>query len=89
MRNKMTLNDLYNKFVESNENFKGNTTKTMKENIQNYNNAIVLMHDANDKVLTVEALPMIIEKLQAMGNVEILPITEQTTMIQHTTLEKE
>ena len=58
-------------------------------NIQNYKNAIVLMHDANDKVLTVEALPIIIEKLQEMGNVEILPITEQTAMIQHTTLEKE
>ena len=58
-------------------------------NIQKYNNAIVLMHDANDKVLTVEALPIIIERLQEMGNVEILPITEQTTMIQHTTLEKE
>ena len=58
-------------------------------NIQNYNNAIVLMHDANDKILTVEALPIIIEKLQAMENVEILPITEQTAMIQHTTLEKE
>ena len=57
-------------------------------NIQNYKNAIVLMHDANDKVLTVEALPIIIEKLQEMGNVEILPITEQTAMIQHTTLEE-
>ena len=58
-------------------------------NIQRYNNAIVLMHDANDKILTVEALPIIIEKLQAMENVEILPITEDTAKIQHTTLEKE
>lgn len=58
-------------------------------NIQYYNNAIVLMHDANDKILTVEALPIIIEKLQAMGNVDILPITDDTVKIQHTTLEEE
>lgn len=58
-------------------------------NIQFYNNAIVLMHDANDKITTVEALPIIIEKLQAMDNVEILPIKEDTVKIQHTTLEQE
>lgn len=58
-------------------------------NIQFYNNAIVLMHDANDKITTVEALPIIIERLLAMGNVEILPIKEETVKIQHTTLQEE
>lgn len=53
------------------------------ENIQNYQNAIVLLHDANDKKTTVEALPIIIECLNKMGNVNILPITEETVKIQH------
>lgn len=57
-------------------------------NIRSFHTAIVLMHDANDKTTTVEALPMIIERLQAMDNVELLPITENTVKIQHTTLEK-
>ena len=57
-------------------------------NIQTRDNSIVLMHDANDKRLTVEALPIIIEKLQAMDHVEILPISEDTAKIQHTTLEE-
>ena len=57
-------------------------------NIQTRDNSIVLMHDANDKRLTVEALPIIIEKLQAMDHVEILPISEDTVKIQHTTLEE-
>lgn len=57
--------------------------KNVVENIQNYQNAIVLLHDANDKATTVEALPIIIECLNEMGNVNILPITEETAKIQH------
>jgi len=62
--------------------------KNVTDDIQSYHTAIVLMHDANDKTSTVEALPIIIEKLQAMENVEILPITEDTVKVQHMTLEK-
>ena len=42
----------------------------------------VLLHDANTKETTVEALGPMIEALQAQG-VELLPITEDTTVIQH------
>lgn len=45
--------------------------------------AVVLFHDTSAKHSTVEALPGIIEQLQAMDNVEILPITEDTEVIQH------
>ncbi|MBO6015369.1 MAG: polysaccharide deacetylase, partial [Lachnospiraceae bacterium] len=57
------------------------------ENIAGKENAIVLLHDANDKTTTVEALPIIIEKLQSMEHVSILPITEDTVKIQHISIE--
>lgn len=47
------------------------------------NTAIVLMHDASGKGTTVEALPMIIEELLKSENTVLLPITEDTTSIQH------
>lgn len=48
--------------------------------------AVILMHDAADKRSTVEALPLLIEEIQAMGDgTEILPITEETMLIQHVT----
>lgn len=43
---------------------------------------VVLMHDADHLNTTVEALPVIIERLIEMDAV-ILPITENTTLIQH------
>lgn len=46
-------------------------------------NSIILMHDANNKHRTVEALPLIIDKLQEMENIEILPITEDTVPVRH------
>ncbi|MDE6949990.1 MAG: polysaccharide deacetylase [Lachnospiraceae bacterium] len=46
--------------------------------------AVVLMHDAADKHSTVEALPRLIEEIQGMEDgTEILPITEETMLIQH------
>lgn len=44
---------------------------------------VVLLHDASDKRSTVEALPFIIESIQAMDNVELLPITEDTVPVRH------
>ncbi len=44
---------------------------------------VVLFHDASGKSTTVEALPMIIEKIQAMDDTELLPITDDTQPIQH------
>ena len=47
-----------------------------------YKTSIVLMHDAEAKISTVKALEPMIEALQGMG-AEILPIDENTTVVQH------
>lgn len=52
------------------------------------NEAMILMHDANDKKTTVEALPIMIESIQKMDDTVILPITEETVPVQHV-IEKE
>lgn len=49
-----------------------------------YKTSIVLMHDVETKATTVEALSPMIEALQSMG-IEILPIDESTTVVQHIT----
>ena len=48
-----------------------------------YKECIILMHDASNKDTTVEALPMLIEQIQAMEDTIIVPITEDTEPIQH------
>lgn len=50
--------------------------------IDKYEEVIILMHDLGNKDTTVEALPIIIEKLQAEG-IPIEPISESTTLIQY------
>lgn len=57
--------------------------KNSLEGIENRETSIILMHDAVGKPTTVEALPKIIEGILAMENTEILPITEDTTLVQH------
>lgn len=44
---------------------------------------IILMHDAASKDTTVEALPKLIEALQAMEDTELFPITDDTVPVQH------
>ena len=51
--------------------------------IDEWGTSIILMHDSVSKPTTVEALPKIIEKILARGDTEILPITEDTVLIQH------
>ena len=51
-------------------------------NMERYRTAIVLMHDAAGKTTTVEALPMIIERILQMDQTVILPISEDTARIQ-------
>lgn len=51
--------------------------------LQNFQEAIILMHDASDKDSTVEALPRLIEQIQAMEDTKILPITDDTEAIHH------
>jgi len=66
------------------------TGKTVDEIVTNvvsgvskYSNSVVLMHDAQDKHTTVEALPRIIEQIQQMDATVIVPITEDTLPVQH------
>lgn len=51
--------------------------------IDEYESSIVLMHDSGDKIHTVEALPIIIETLLNRGDIDILPITDETELVQH------
>lgn len=51
--------------------------------LQDFDEAIILMHDASDKDSTVEALPRLIEKIQAMEDTKILPITDDTEAVHH------
>lgn len=66
------------------------TSQELIENVMNdvvkYKTSIVLMHDAENKKSTVESLPALIEALQAKGAV-ILPISDDTALIQHVTLQ--
>ena len=51
--------------------------------LKNYDEAIILMHDASEKNSTVRALPELIETIQAMEDTKILPITDDTERIHH------
>jgi len=53
------------------------------DNIDKYNNAVVLMHDAAEKTSTVEALPIIIETILKSEDTVLLPISEETVKVQH------
>lgn len=52
------------------------------KDVVKYHTSVVLLHDAEDKPNTLKALPVIIRKLQAM-DAQILPIDENTTVVQH------
>lgn len=53
------------------------------EDVERWDNAVILLHDSGDKRTTVDALPQIIEKLQAMEDTVLLPITEDSEPVQH------
>lgn len=53
------------------------------KNLDEYQNAMILLHDSADKITTVEALPEIIETIQNMEDTLILPITEDSVVIHH------
>jgi peptidoglycan/xylan/chitin deacetylase (PgdA/CDA1 family) len=52
-------------------------------NLNKFNNSVVLFHDASNKDSTVEALPIIIEKVLESENSVFLPISEDTVLVQH------
>lgn len=55
---------------------------SISDGVAQYDTSIVLMYDVADKPMTVKALPSIIKALKA-ENCELLPIDENTTLIQH------
>ncbi len=67
------------------------TADDLVENVMSdvvkYKTSVVLMHDAKTKSTTVQALPEMIEALQKSGAL-ILPIDENTDVIQHTTIQQ-
>lgn len=52
-------------------------------NLESFDEAIILMHDASNKNSTVEALPKLIETIQAMEDTKIVPISDDTEPIHH------
>ena len=52
-------------------------------NIEKYDNVIVLMHDAASKKTTVEALPIIIERILELPDTGIYAIDDETVPVQH------
>lgn len=50
---------------------------------EQYENLVILMHDAAARDNTVEALPKLIEKLMEMPDTVFLPITRESVPVQH------
>lgn len=63
------------------------SVETLVENctadIERFETSVILMHDSAAKSTTVEALPTIIENILALEDTMILPITEDTELVQH------
>ena len=57
--------------------------KNVTENLNTMQQAVVLLHDAANRITTVEALPVIIEKVLELDRTVFLPITEDTVPVQH------
>lgn len=55
--------------------------------LDKYDDAFILMHDASAKNSTVEALPKLIEAIQAIEGTKIVPIDDDTVPVQHRTLQ--
>ena len=60
-----------------------NIIRNCTAGLRKYDEAIILMHDASEKNTTVEALPELIETIQAMEDTKIVPITDDTEPIHH------
>lgn len=60
-----------------------NIIRNCTSELQAYDEAVILMHDAYEKKSTVEALPGLIEAIQAMEDTKIVPITDDTEPIHH------
>ncbi len=56
------------------------------KDVVKYHTSVVLMHDAENKQNTIKALPKIIKQLQKM-DAQLLPIDENTQVVQHVSAE--
>lgn len=61
----------------------GDIIRNCTRKLGEFDEAIILLHDAAEKDSTVEALPGLIEQIQAMENTKIVPITDDTEPIHH------
>lgn len=57
--------------------------RNVLDQIDKYNNVVILFHDATGKSTTVDALSEIIEKILESDNTVILPISADTVKVQH------
>lgn len=62
---------------------KGQIANNILKGIEGKEESVVLMHDANDKHSTIEALEIVFESLKNEDNIVFLPITEYTETVQH------
>lgn len=56
--------------------------------IDKYETDVILLHDTGNRKSTVDALPMIIENIKAREGYELLPIDENTELVQHLKIEE-
>lgn len=59
------------------------------EGVKKHDTAVVLLHDAGGKKSTVEALPLIIEGINRLGDTVLLPMDEQSATFQQVKLTEE
>ena len=59
--------------------------ENVMKDVVKYKTSVVLMHDAATKDTTVKALPKLIQRIQSEGDL-ILPIDDDTRLIQHVSL---
>ena len=57
--------------------------RNVLDQIDKYNNVVILFHDATGNSTTVDALSEIIEKILESDNTVILPISKDTVKVQH------
>lgn len=60
----------------------GQLNSNIMKDVERLDTAIILMHDLNENHNTIESLPNLIKTLQKQG-FELLPIDENTPLIQH------
>ena len=69
----------------TNEESSDEIIENVMKDVVKYKTSVVLMHDAATKDTTVKALPKLIQKIQGEGDL-ILPIDDDTRLIQHVSL---